>query len=106
MCGADDFLNKPVNKHELLARVHSLLRLKQFTDELDNAETVLFSPCPDYRGERSLYRRALRSPFEVFRCAGGKTGLPQDLRVALRRGGFIHDIGKLAVRVPEPSCFS
>src|SRR5712675_1697952 len=43
MCGADEFLNKPVNKHELLARVHSLLRLKQFTDELDNAETVLFS---------------------------------------------------------------
>src|SRR5258708_5977936 len=43
MCGADDFLNKPVNKHELLARVHSLLRLKHFTDELDNAEHVLFS---------------------------------------------------------------
>ncbi len=35
--------DSPVNKHELLARVHSLLRLKQFTDELDNAETVLFS---------------------------------------------------------------
>src|SRR5882672_8945910 len=46
MCGADDFLSKPLNKHELLARVHSLLRLKQFTDELDNAETVLFSLAP------------------------------------------------------------
>src|SRR6202790_387127 len=43
MCGADDFLTKPVNKHELLARVHSLVRLKHFTDELDNAESVLFS---------------------------------------------------------------
>src|ERR1700719_3005345 len=43
-CGADEFLSKPVNnKRELLARVHSLLRLKQFTDELDNAKTVLFS---------------------------------------------------------------
>jgi DNA-binding response OmpR family regulator len=40
MCGADDFLSKPVNKHELLARVRSLLRFKEFTDELENAESV------------------------------------------------------------------
>jgi DNA-binding response OmpR family regulator len=42
-CGVDDFLNKPVNREGLLARVRSLLRMKQFTDELENAETVLFS---------------------------------------------------------------
>ena len=39
--GADDFLNKPVKKEELLARVRSLVRLKRITDELENAETVL-----------------------------------------------------------------
>src|SRR3979411_13269 len=43
MGGADDFLTKPVNKYELLARVRSLLKLKQFTDDLDNADTVLSS---------------------------------------------------------------
>jgi len=97
MCGADDFLNKPVNKQELLARVHSLLRLKQFTDELDNAETVLFS--------LALTIEA-KDPYTEGHCdrlskysvgLGEKLGLPQDLRLALRRGGLIHDIGKLAV---------
>src|ERR1700732_1489016 len=97
MCGADDFLNKPVNKHELLARVHSLLRLKQFTDELDNAETVLFSLALSIEA---------KDPYTGGHCdrlsnysmrVAERLRLPEDLRVALRRGALIHDIGKLAV---------
>jgi putative two-component system response regulator len=97
MCGADDFLNKPVNKHELLARVHSLLRLKQFTDELDNAESVLFSLALSIEA-KDPYTEGHCDRLSKYSVAlAEKLGLPEDLRVALRRGGLIHDIGKLAV---------
>lgn len=36
LCGADDFLSKPVDVAELQARVHSLLKIKLLTDELQN----------------------------------------------------------------------
>ena len=41
--GMDDFLSKPLYPEELYARVKSLLKLKHFTDELENAEAVLFT---------------------------------------------------------------
>src|ERR1700687_3625445 len=97
MCGADDFLCKPVNKHELLARVHSLLRLKRFTDELDNAETVLFSLALSIEAKDTYTEGHCERLSKYSVALGDKLGLPQDLRVALRRGGLVHDIGKLSV---------
>jgi putative two-component system response regulator len=97
MCGADDFLNKPVNRHELLARVHSLLRLKHFTDELDNAETVLFSLALSIEA-KDPYTEGHCDRLSKYSVAlAEKLGLPDELLVAVRRGGLIHDIGKLAV---------
>jgi putative two-component system response regulator len=97
MCGADDFLTKPVNKHELLARVHSLLRLKHFTDELDNAENVLFSLALSIEA-KDPYTEGHCDRLSKYSVAlGEKLGLSEELRVALRRGGLVHDIGKLAV---------
>src|SRR5207245_9439366 len=101
MCGADDFLAKPVNKHELLARVHSLMRLKQFTDELDNAETVLFSLALSIEAKDPYTEGHCDRLSKYSVAVAEKLGLPEYLRVALRRGGLVHDSGKLSV--PE-SC--
>jgi CheY-like chemotaxis protein len=40
-CGTDDFLSKPINKLELLARVRTMLKLKHLTDKLDRTLTYL-----------------------------------------------------------------
>jgi putative two-component system response regulator len=96
-CGADDFLSKPVNREELLARVRSLLRLKQFTDELENAETVLFSLALSIEA-KDPYTEGHCDRLSRYSVAlAEQLNLPDALRVALRRAGTVHDIGKVAV---------
>src|SRR5580700_4698025 len=95
--GADDFLNKPIFSEELFARVKSLLKLKEFTDELETAESVL---CTLGLSVES------RDPYTEGHCErlardaanlGRHLGLEEDSIVALRRGGYLHDLGKIAV---------
>src|SRR5437879_7482369 len=96
-CGADDFLNKPIYAEELFARVKSLLKLKDFTDELETAESVLCT--------LGLSVEA-RDPYTEGHCErlarhasdlGRHIGLSDESIVALRRGGYLHDLGKIAV---------
>jgi putative two-component system response regulator len=95
--GADDFLNKPIYAEELFARVKSLVKLKEFTDELETAESVL---CTLGLSVES------RDPYTEGHCErlatnaselGRYLGLEEDSIVALRRGGYLHDLGKIAV---------
>src|SRR5437867_6770501 len=95
--GADDFLNKPIFPEELFARVKSLLKLKEFTDELETAESVLCTLALSVES---------RDPYTVGHCErlalnasnlGRHLGLDQESIVALRRGGYLHDLGKIAV---------
>src|SRR5271154_2775581 len=95
--GADDFLNKPVLAEELIARVRSLLRLKDFTDELETADSVLCTLGLIVEGrdpytEGHCERLALHAP-EL----GRHLGLDEDSVLALKRGGYLHDLGKIAV---------
>jgi putative two-component system response regulator len=96
-CGADDFLSKPVNRQELLARVHSLLRLKWSTDELENAETVLFSLALSIEAKDPYTRGHCDRLADYSLAMAERLGLPDDQRLALRRAGTVHDIGKIGV---------
>ena len=95
--GADDFLTKPVDPQELIARVGSLIRLKRHTDDLESAEAVIVG--------LALTIEA-RDPYTDGHCqrlARYAVTLGERLRLdareleALRRGGIVHDIGKIGI---------
>jgi putative two-component system response regulator len=95
--GADDFLSKPIDINELLARTRSLLRLKQYTDELENAEAVLFSLAHSIEARDPYTRGHCERLSEMSARLGEKLKLPEEQIKALRRAGIVHDIGKVVV---------
>lgn len=95
--GADDFLSKPIDVSELDARVRSLLRLKGFTDELEHAESVLFTLALSIESRDPYTHGHCTRLAEFSARLGERLGLPADDITALRRGGVVHDIGKVIV---------
>jgi putative two-component system response regulator len=95
--GADDFLSKPIDLNELLARTRSLLRLKQYTDELENAEAVLFSLAHSIEARDPYTHGHCERLAEMSARMGERLGVPEEQIKALRRAGVVHDIGKVVV---------
>src|ERR1700730_10507396 len=95
--GADDFLSRPVDRTELLARVRSLLKLKQRTDELERAESVLFTLARSIEGKDPYTHGHCERLSEYSARLGEHLGLSEDQLIALRRAGVVHEIGKIAV---------
>jgi len=95
--GADDFLNKPFNVIELRARVKSLLKVKHLTDELDNAENVLFALANAIEA-KDRYTEGHTSRVSRYALAvAEELGLSEREKEALRKGGVLHDIGKIGI---------
>jgi putative two-component system response regulator len=95
--GADEFLSKPVNATELQARVRSLVRLKRFTDDLDSAESIILSLAMTVEA-RDQYTSGHCERMAAYAAAlGTHLGLPPEEVAALRRGGYLHDVGKIGI---------
>jgi len=95
--GADDFLSKPVDRLELLARVRSLLRLKALYDTLDNAQRVIYALASAVEARDPYTERHTQRVAEMARKIGSQIGLAEAELEDLFRGALIHDIGKIGV---------
>jgi putative two-component system response regulator len=95
--GADDFLSKPIFPEELFARVKSLIKLKEFTDELETAESVLCTLGLSVESRDPYTEGHCERLAENASNLGRHLLVDDDEIVALRRGGYLHDLGKIAV---------
>jgi putative two-component system response regulator len=95
--GATDFLNKPCDLVELEVRVRNLVHFRQLTTELDSAEQMVFSIA------RVVEARDQDTGDHCERLAqlgvrlGRRVGLDEEDLTTLRRGGYLHDLGKIGV---------
>jgi putative two-component system response regulator len=95
--GADEFLVRPLSPAIVRARIRSMLRHKAAIDSLEEAESILFALA------RAVEQRDKATAGHCERLAatslmlGTALGLARPQLLALHRGGFLHDIGKVAI---------
>lgn len=95
--GASDFVRKPYDPLELMARVDAAVAHKRLTDQLEDAESILFAQA------RMAEARDRHTGNHVARVARNSLVFGRALRLtaedlaALRRGAVLHDIGKLGI---------
>jgi putative two-component system response regulator len=95
--GADDFLTKPVDGDELLARVRSLARLKRYTDDLDSAASIVMALAVMIESRDGYLDGRCHRIANNATAIGRAIGLGGDDLQTLHRGGFLHDVGMLAI---------
>lgn len=95
--GADEFLVKPLKPALVRTRIRGLLRHKALTDSLDEAETILFALAQSVE-QRDKHTGKHCERLALYGVMLGKAlGLSRKDQLALYRGGFLHDIGKVGI---------
>ncbi|HVB77584.1 MAG TPA: HD domain-containing phosphohydrolase [Candidatus Nitrosotalea sp.] len=95
--GADDFLSKPVERTEIVARVCSLLRVKSLLDRLDDSERVMVSLARAVEAKDAHTEAHVERVGRMARRLGEVAGLREQNLEDLFLGGVLHDIGKIGI---------
>ena len=95
--GVSDFIRKPYNSIELISRLTGAVYKKRLVDQLDTAEALLFSLARMVEAKDQTTGDHCSRLMHMGMTFGRVLGLPDDDLDALRKGGVVHDIGKLGI---------
>lgn len=95
--GAEGYLEKPVDMHELDVRIRSLLRVKRRNDTLEPAENVIFALARTVEARDAYTEGHLHRLARYAVAIGERLGLSEIELTALRYGALLHDVGKIGI---------
>jgi len=95
--GADEFLIKPLHPAVVRTRVRAMLRNKALIDSLEEAETILFALAQAVEQRDPYTGQHCQRLASASVMLGEALGLPNSDLLALYRGGYLHDIGKISI---------
>jgi putative two-component system response regulator len=97
--GADDFVTKPFNRIELLARVRSLLRIKALNDQLDEVEDVIYSlsRAMEAREGDAVQDGGTERVTMYAQALGRAIGLSDEALRLLGQAAMLRDVGKIGL---------
>lgn len=95
--GCDDFISKPIDRLELIARVHALGQVKRLNDDLDHAEAVVLSLARAVEAKDHTTGDHCDRLIRLSQTFGKFLGLSaKDVRT-LERASILHDVGKIGI---------
>jgi putative two-component system response regulator len=96
--GADDFLRKPYDRAELLARIRSVLRLAEATAEVEGAHGIIAALANAVEAKDATTELHCQRLAGLAHRLGIAAGLDDGELRAIIFGALLHDVGKIGVR--------
>lgn len=95
--GCDDLLVDPIDPSVLAVRAQSLLRLKFLADAREDVDTVLFTLARTIEAKDQYTQGHAERVGRYAEELGRSLGLSSREQSLLRKGGMLHDIGKIGI---------
>jgi putative two-component system response regulator len=95
--GADDFISKPANREELLARISSLVGVRELNRNLVSVESALVSLANAVEAKDNYTLGHTRRVANLAHALGTRLRMTKKEIFALRQGAILHDVGKIGI---------